>query len=256
MGVLTCFESHADQRFYNRTTLLFERDPLLLVARQQPYWIAAGLSTMFWGAWSSRCRTIKMPMFSGFLLFTAGLAGLATVQPGESTNAIVFSGLAGLGFGGPLILVIAGVQLATPAHLMATATGVTTSARAVGASVATAIYAAALVSRMAATIGPGVSSAALEAGLPASSLAEFVPTLLAANGDNEAFSEITGATPAVIEAASEALLEAYADSIRIVYIIAAAFGVLCCIISLFLGSVRRTMTYHVDAPVENLKAKG
>src|ERR1700733_1615759 len=92
-----------------RTVSLFDKDPFLLVAREQPFWIAGGLSTIVWGYASTRYRTIREPMFVGFLIFTAGIVGFATIQPGDSTNAVVFAGLAGIGFGAPLVLVITGV---------------------------------------------------------------------------------------------------------------------------------------------------
>jgi hypothetical protein len=109
------------------TTSLFETDPFLEVARGQPFWVACGLSTVLYGYASTKLRTIRAPLFVGFFLFTAGLIGLTTIQPGDSTRAVVFAGLAGLGFGGPLVLIIAGVQLSTPHHLIATATALTVS---------------------------------------------------------------------------------------------------------------------------------
>lgn len=111
------------------TTSLFTTDPLLEVAREQPFWIACMISTVFYGYASTKLRTIRSPLFVGFFLFTAGLIGLATIQPSNGTRSIVFAGLAGLGFGGPLVLIIAGVQLSTPHHLIATATALTVSLR-------------------------------------------------------------------------------------------------------------------------------
>jgi hypothetical protein len=190
---------------------------------------------------------------AGFLIFTAGIVGLATVQPDDSLNAIVFSGLCGIGFGAPLILIITGVQLSTPHHLIATATAVTTSSRAVAATVFTAIYAAALSSRLGKDIPSYTAKAALSAGLPVSSLHAFVEAL--ASGNTAALAKIPGVTPKIIGLGVAALKQALADSIRVVYIIAAPFGALACIACLFLGDLRKTMNYRVDAPVEDLHAK-
>lgn len=46
--------------------------------------------------------------------------------------------------------------------------------------------------------------------------------------------------------------QAFADSFRIVYIIAAPFGAVAAVAALWLGSVNMTMNYRVDAPVEKL----
>jgi len=211
------------------------------------------LSTVVYGYVSTKLRTIRSPLFVGFLLFTAGIVGLATVQPSDSTRTVIYSGLAGLGFGGPLVLIIAGVQLSTPHHLIATATAVTTSARAVSATVFTAIFAAALNTRLAEYIPGYVAPAALGAGLPKTSLPAFIGAL--ATNNVTALPTIPGVTPVIIGAGVVAIKQALADGIRVVYIIAAPFGALACIACLFLGDMRQTMNYHVDAPVEDLHAK-
>lgn len=198
-------------------------------------------------------RTIRSPLFVGFLLFTAGIVGFATIQPNNSTSAIIFSGLAGLGFGAPLVLIVAGVQLSTPHHLIATATALTTSTRAVAATVFTAIFSAALNTRLDNYIPSYVAEAALGAGLPKTSLGAFMEAFTAK--DTAALSSIPGVTPVIINSGFVALKHAFADGIRVVFIIAAPFGALACIGCLFLGSLRDTMTYRVDAPLESLNAK-
>lgn len=223
------------------------------MAREQPYWVAGCLATVVWGYVSTKFRTIREPLFVGFLIFTAGIVGLATIQPDNSINAIVFSGICGIGFGAPLILIITGVQLSTPHHLIATATAVTTSSRAVAATIFTAIYAAALSGRLNKYIPSYTAKAALSAGLPASSVRAFVEAL--AGSDTAALAKIPGVTPKIIALGVAALKQAFADAVRVVYIIAAPFGALACIACLFLGDMRETMNYRVDAPIEDLHAK-
>lgn len=208
---------------------------------------------MLYGYASTKLRSIRLPLFVGFLLFTAGMIGLATIQPGDSTNSIAFAGLAGLGFGGPLVLVIAGVQLSTPHHLIATATAVTTSARAVSATVFTAIYGATLTTRLAEKIPRYVAGAAARAGLPKTSLAAFVGAV--ATNNATALLSIPDVNPAIIEVGVAALKQAFADGLRPIYMIAAPFGALACVLCWFIGDLKPTMNYHVDAPVEDLHAK-
>lgn len=236
-----------------RTTNLFESDPFRVTARSQPYWVACLITTCFWGYWSTRRRTIRSPLFTGFVIFTAGIIGLATIQPSDNFNQLAFAALAGIGFGAPLILIISGVQLSTPHHLIATATAVTTSSRAIAATVFTAIYAAAFSSRLTSKLPSYVAEAAAQAGLPEASLKAFVGSFLAK--DESALAGIAGVTPGVIAAASQGLKQAFADSLRVVYIIAIPFGVVACILCLFLGDMKKTMNYRVDAPVEDLHAK-
>jgi hypothetical protein len=187
------------------------------------------------------------------LLFTSGMVGLATIQPNDSTNAIVFAGLAGLGMGGPLVLIVAGVQLSTPHHLIATATAVTTSSRAVSATIFTAIYGATLSTRLSKDIPSYVAAAAAKAGLPQSSLGAFIAAL--AGNNLAALPSIEGVTPTIISAGVAALKQAFADAIRAVYIIAVPFGAVACVACFFLGDLKSVMNYSVDAPVEDLHAK-
>lgn len=222
-------------------------------ARVQPYWLACGLGTIVFGYWSTRARTIKVPLLVGFAIFTAGIVGLATVEPGQSLSAIVFAALAGLGVDAPLILILAGAQLSTPHHLIATATAAAVSARCVSGTAFTAIYAAALNDRLTKKMPAYISEAALRAGIPPTSAIAFVKALVAK--DAAALPKIPGVTSAIIQADVGGLKQAFADSVRVIYIIAAPFGLLACIGCLFLGDLKKTMSYRVDAPVEDLKAK-
>ena len=121
------------------------------------------------------------------------------------------------------------------------------------ATVFTAIYAATLSTRLANYIPNYVAEAAVRAGLPKSSLHAFVEAL--AGNDAAALPGIPGVSPAIIKAGVTALKQAFADGLRAVYIIAAPFGALACIACFFLGDLKKTMNYHVDAPVEDLHAK-
>lgn len=200
-----------------------------------------------------RFRTIRTPLLAGFVIYSAGLVGLATIQPQDNTRCLVFAGLAGFGFGAPLVLIIAAVQLSTPHHLIATATALTTSARAVGATVFTAIYSAAFGDEIGTKLPAGIAKAATEAGLAVDRVPDFISALLAL--DTEALSAVPGVNSAMIDTANTAVKQAYADSVRVVYYIAIAFGVVGCVACFFLDDLRSTMNYRVDAPLEHLKAK-
>lgn len=234
------------------TATFFEQDPLRAAARQIPFWGIGGLVTIGYGLWSSKRRTIRSPLMVGFFLWMAGTVGMATVQPNQSVNHVVFNGLCGLGFGGPLILLISCAQLAVPHHLIATATAVMTSSRAVAAAMFTAIYSASVGSSETSKLPSYIGKAAVAAGLPQTTLTEFVRAMLSKNA---AALEKLG-TPAIVAAAQKAVLQAQADSFRIVYIIAAPFGLIAVILSWFIEDMTTLMTYHVDAPVEVLHAKG
>lgn len=196
---------------------------------------------------------IREPLCVGFLLFTAGVVGIATLQPEDELNALIFTALAGIGFGAPLILLIAAVQLSTPHHLIATATAATSCSRAVAAAVFTAIYTAAFSTRIGKNLPADVADAVLKAGLPRNSIEAFIGAL--SSDDKTALLKTPGVSSAIIAAGVAALKQAYADSLRVVYIIAAPFGLLACLACFFIGDLKQVMDYAVEAPVEDLHAR-
>ena len=223
------------------------------MVRGLPNTVANILSTVFFGYLSTKFKTIREFLFIGFLVLTGTCIGFAALQPNGNTTALILSGLAGLGLGPPLILIIVGVQLSTPHRLIATATAVTSSARALAASVFTAILTATFNNRVQSKVPSYTAKAAIGAGLPPASLPAFLKALLA--NDTAALAKVPGVSLAVIGASVAGLRQAYADSIRTVFIIAAPFGIVACIACFFLGSVSSTMNYKVDAPIEDLHAK-
>ena len=239
--------------YITRTTSLFTTNALKSTARLMPYWVAFVVSTPFYGYISTRFKVIREPLAFGFLLYTAGVVGLATIEPGESFNQLAFAALAGLGFGGPIVLITAGVQLNVPHHLMATATAVVNSSRAVGATIFTSIYAAILTRKLQTKIPTYVAEAAAKAGLPASSIPSFVDDLVANN--QAKLSSVPGITPAIIQQGVAALKQAYADSLRYIFVIGAPFGLVACALCFLLCSYKHMMSYRVEAPVEDLHAK-
>ncbi|KAF9886379.1 hypothetical protein FE257_011524 [Aspergillus nanangensis] len=231
---------------------LFETDPFLQSVRQLPYWIASSCGTILYGFWSTKFRTIRAPTMVGYLILTSGMVAFATIQPDDDLSSWFFAALAGFGFGAPLILIIAGVQLSTPHHLIATATAATTCSRAIATAFFTAVATTALDSRLE-KIPQYISEEALKGGLPAESMGLFIKEITAKGEAN--FDGISGITPTIIAAGYAALKQAYADGLRVVFIIAAPFGALACIAAFFLGSMKEVMNYGVDAPVEELHIK-
>jgi hypothetical protein len=192
-------------------------------------------------------------MFIGFLIYLAGTIGFSTLQPNQNVNSLVFAAISGIGFGAPLVIILAGVQLSTPHSLMATATAVAVSSRAIFATVFTAIYSAILNNRLPGKVAASVPLVLLSAGLPPGSIAAFMQALNAQ--DPAAFASVPGVTPAIIDAGVSAFKQAFADTIRLIYIVAAAFCALATVGVLFIDTMKDSMNYRVEAPVENLHSK-
>ncbi len=114
-------------------------------------------------------------------------------------------------------------------------------------------------------IGENIASAAIEAGLPSTSVDQFVSDLLAEN--NTALFTIKGVTPKILGAGADALLDTYATGFRNVWVSALAPTVLAGVgissypqpwchftnsweASLFLFDPREKFDNHIDSPVE------
>lgn len=237
----------------DRSQALFTTDAFEIAVRSEPFWVAAVLASASFGYISTRLKTIRTPLFVGFLIYTGAVIGIATIEPGDSTKALVFAGMAGFGFGSPLILLIAATQLAVPHHLIATAVSIITSARAVAATIFTASFSAAVNNRLPILVPKEVAPAVIVAGLPRTSVPAFIKGLVAHN--ETLVRSIPGVTPAILGAGMAAFKQAEADSLRVVYEITAPFGAVACILVFFLGDLGKLMNYKVDAPLEDLHAK-
>lgn len=227
---------------------LWTTDPLQIAARLLPFWGMALASTFGWGYWSTRFKTVREPMFAGFLIFTASIVGFATIQQDHSTISLVLDGLAGIGFGAPFILVVTGVQLSVPHKVIATGSAVVTTARSIGTTVFTVIYSTVLSNQMSSKLPSYIGSAARRAGLVPTSVPAFITAITSNN--RTAMDIVPGSTPEILQAGALAAKEAYVDSVRVVYIIAAPIGVVAVVLSLFLGDLRKAMDDRIDAPIE------
>lgn len=224
-----------------------------VVARQEAFWAGCIIGSVLFGYWSTKFKTIRAPLAGGFFIFTCAMVGFSTIQPGHSVNAIAFATMSGFGFGVVLILVVAGVQLCTPHSLIATATAVVTTARASAGAIAIAMYAAVFRTRIEEKLPAYIAEAAMTNGLSPDSVPGFVAAFL--SNDTTVLSNTTGVTTSLIAASVVAMKQAYADSLRIVFIMAVPFGVVALIACYFLADINKLMNYGVDAPVEALHAK-
>ncbi len=121
------------------------------------------------------------------------------------------------------------------------ATGVLGSLRALGGAVAQAVYVSVLNNELNKNMPKYVGPAAIEAGLPESSLSALLEALTAGTG----VESIPGATDNVVAAATAALKIAYSQSFRIVFYTTIPFSVLLIISSCFIPDMKNFLHYDV-----------
>ena len=178
---------------------------------------------------------------------------MSTIEPGQSAHAIVFSVIMGFGIGAILGQVTTGVQLASPHQHLAIATALALSVRAIATTAFTSIYTALESQKFASKMPSYIAKAAIAAGLPGASIPAFVQALAA--GEADQITKIPGVSPSIILAGTRALQQAYADSIRYCFIISVPVALIATVLCWWIGDLKKVMTWHVDAPVEKLKAK-
>ena len=183
------------------------------------------------------------------IMFIASIC-FAFIKPGWGTNQIIFTALTGIGCAGPLTLLVACVQFTAPHAFLSTATGLAFSARAIGGAFGTAVIYAIVNSRVASNLPGEVSSAAIAAGLPSSS----VPALLAGMKGKSASkfrgTGIPGINETIINAAWDASHWSYARAYRLGFWSVVPFVALATIAVLCMRGVKDLMTERVEATVE------
>lgn len=109
------------------------------------------------------------------------------------------------------------------------------------------VFTTVLANRLATTIPAQVPPALTNAGLPASSVADFMTALTA--GTVSAFSAVQGLTPAIQAAGIRAYKEANSDAFRTVFLVTLAFSGTGMLISLFYPDIDHLLTKEVSVQI-------
>lgn len=123
------------------------------------------------------------------------------------------------------------------------------SARAIGGAFGSAVLDAIINGRLASNYAPAVANAAVQAGLPESSVTALLTTLAAGGA-----SGVDGATAAVWSAAQNESRLQYAKAYQLAWASVIPFVVLAIVAVAFLRGVKELMTEKVEATVEHVSA--
>lgn len=197
---------------------------------------------------STEFKQLKWPVVFGILAFLVATIGWATCTADSWIRALVFSGVAGLGFASILMLLVTLVQLSTPPLYIGVASALAISARTLGGTVgygvSTVIYNNLYDSRMATKIAAAVAPL----GFDMSNVGSLIGGILSHNT-----AAVPGLTPDILAAANAANREAseYAYAriwwATIPAVILALFGMT------FIRDPSDRMDWVVDAPLEKIK---
>lgn len=136
-----------------------------------------------------------------------------------------------------------------------TAAGIAGSSRSAISTIASTVYSVVLTARVTQTLSTQVPAKLIAAGLPASSITQYM-TAIAAGGSETLLSQIQGLTPEIINQGATAYRYAYADAYRTIFLVSLAFGGLAILVSFFIPDIDALMGGKVAAKLSGREKEG
>lgn len=236
----------------------WETDSFLIGVRQLAYSGPTLLASVVIIWYSTRYKDVKTPLVVCFVLFLAVACTFTATRTDWGNVQLGLSAVAGVGQAGPLTLLIAVVQFASPHAYLSTATGVALSFRAIGGALGSAILYTIAFGHVAEHYNDNVAAAAASAGLAPQDIPILLGVMAEGHGPPTApaltavlSKALPSATREVIDAARSAGQHVYAKGFGLAWasiIPMAAIAVVCCA---SLAGVDEMMTNKVEAPLEH-----
>jgi MFS family permease len=183
-------------------------------------WLTWLVATPLVGWCIARTRKARLFVILALGSFVLYFALMASTNPSTRDNIWGYNVFLGLGQAGGVLALTTIAQLSIPADLIASATGLIVASRTFGACIGLVVFNAILNSVLTSRLAPAIGDAALSAGLPSSSLPEFLSAFLAGSSDTS--NSAPGASEAVVQAATIAMRHVYNIGFRDGYAGAAA----------------------------------
>lgn len=233
---------------------LFTTNQLLSLVRSLQLGLGTLVASVLGGWLLYKLKEAKWLLMASMLVSLIGVCLMIILEPHMNFAAFFFPvGLIGLSIGLVGLIVPIVASLCTPNEFIATAISLSTSARGLGGSIGVVITSQVFEAKLKVKLPAYAATAALKAGLPATSLDLLLYDALL--GHPESIPTIPGITPAILDAFSEAVAQAYADSFRYIWYVIIPFNVLVLVFTLFLKSTKEQMTLEVASPVKNTQHK-
>jgi hypothetical protein len=185
---------------------------------------------------------------AGMCAFVGALASI-TIDRGNLAIALV--ALSGFCVGYVELLAILMVPFTVKPGDIGLAHGFQASFRGLSATVTTAIYSTVLTNRNLINIPLFVAPAALNAGLPESSLPAAIAAAEA--GTDAAYKKVAGLTPAAEAAIRLAARIANSESFRTMFLVSLAFGFTATFASWFIGNMDQYLTDDIARKLQGVK---
>ncbi|KAH7028983.1 fungal trichothecene efflux pump-domain-containing protein [Microdochium trichocladiopsis] len=186
-------------------------------------------------------------------VFTIGgafLGACGCITPDNKTTvvALVYIGCVFIGWNETICLANATILVKDQREIGA-AGGVAGSVRAAICAVLIAVYTTVLTNSLTKNLSNDVPAALVGAGLPATSVADFMAAITV--GTPEAFAKVPGLTASITAVGVRAYKWAYSDAFKAVYLTTIAFSALAVVLTWFAPNTDELMTGKVAATLAN-----
>ncbi|OAL27835.1 hypothetical protein AYO20_09688 [Fonsecaea nubica] len=182
------------------------------------------------------------PILASGAFATALFVPLLALVDGSSKRMVYgFTCFAGFGTGIVDAYTLPLITLTAPDELIGLAIGTVGFMRSIGGAAGISVFSSILSSKAATLIPARVVPAALQAGLPETSLAEFMGVLTGATPGVE-ITDISGVTTEIVQIASAALRDAYLAAFKYIWYSGIAFSVSAFLMSLFIRDLSAHLT--------------
>ncbi|KEF56795.1 uncharacterized protein A1O9_06985, partial [Exophiala aquamarina CBS 119918] len=185
---------------------------------------------------------------------TVFISLMATVNQNTPARAITFVALASFSIGASQTLAIVIVGLGADDKHIGVAVGLLNSLRSTGGAVGIAIYSSLFSNKVGQDLLPRVAAAVVPAGLPVSSVEDFILALT--SGSLSAIETVPGTTPEIIATGVDALGGVYSSAFRLIYLVGMAFGLLACLGACFVIGVDEKLTKQVAVKLDKPRSGG
>jgi hypothetical protein len=218
----------ANNYFAFEVSMFYTTDSLTIGLHYSIAFYAFFIFAILTGVYSWKTKSLRLPTCVAFGCFLVFNILMATTNPRTpEANIWAYPLFLGAGLGIALTALMVAAQFSTPPELIAITSGLMISMRSLGGTVGLAIYNAIFNAALTQNLASKIAAATLPLGLPETFLGPLIGALAANNAT--ALAGIPGATPSIVGAGAEALLDAFAVAFRNVWIAAGAFALLALI---------------------------
>jgi len=207
---MACFFMGVNAFFPVEASAIFTSDPVKVNAYLLPMNIMVIVGVVGSGYLLGKTKHFRIMLISSLAIMSLFLGLLALTTPTRVAQTLFFTGLIGLGVGITTVIPVVILTYCVPSFLIGTAATVLASTRALGGTVGITIFASVYGNQMAKNLPTGVAAAAaIKAGLPATSVKQFIEALLGSVGKVTA---VPGVNMKIIGAAVTAIANISAKS--------------------------------------------